>query len=88
MAPATGGPTEVMGPSGWGDAQGSTWGRWVLLPQPPAAAVSSPVAFSLFQFAPHPFLRRRSRSVFLPVSAGLPPMQIDASYLLKNSSKR
>lgn len=77
-----------MGPGGWGDARGGTWGRWVRLAQPPAVASSSPVAFSLFQFAPHPFLRRGSRLIFLPVSAGLPPMQIDVSYLLKNSGAR
>lgn len=86
VAPGAGGPTEAMGCSGRGDARGSTWRRWVRLPRPPAVAGSSPVAFSLFQFAPRPFLRRGSRLIFLPVSAELLPMQIDANHLLKNSS--
>lgn len=71
----------------WDPAAGAmlgAWGRWVWLPQPPTTAVSSPVGFfSLFQFAPHPFLHRGSRSIFLPVSVGRLPMQIDVTYLLK-----
>lgn len=84
--PAPVGPAEAMGPSGQGDVPGRTWGMSVWFPQPPTATVSSLVAFSFFQFALQPFLHRGSHSIFLPVSAGLPPMQINASYLLKNSS--